>query len=102
MEMFEIEIIYPITKGLINEDELSDIDVIQLKNDGIEADCGVDYGYWDLASDPIVQINPRAFVPIGKKRPKYYCEVVFQSGNISMANGKPADLKAKIEAFLNK
>lgn len=98
-DLFEVKIIYPITKGLINDEELDEVEKIKLRNDGIEEDFGVDIGYWDIALDPIVQMNPRAFIPAGKDRRKYYTEVVFQSGNIAFSEGKPADLRAKIREY---
>ena len=96
MELFEIEIIFPVTSGLIDEEEISDVKQLQTNAEGFD----VEVGYWDLTTDPIVQMNPKCFIPKVNKR--YFTEVVFLSGNISLANYKPKDLKRLIDEYLTK
>lgn len=97
---FQIDVIYPLTASFSDE-ELSEVDQIRLRNEGLLEDYETDIGVFNLISDPISQINPRAFIPKGKTNKKYYSEVVFESGNIVMALGKPSQVYSKLNEYLN-
>lgn len=97
MEGLKIDIIYPITTNLTEGEELSEVERMQNHlTDGYETDTGI----WDLTLDPIHQLNPRCFIPSNGKNKKYFTEVVFASGNISYAVGKPLTVEAKIDEYL--
>lgn len=98
---FQIEIIYPIS-GSFDGEELTEVQKIQLKNEGLLLeDYETDIGIFNLISDPISQINPKAFIPRNKTNKKYYSEIVFESGNIVMALGKPINVYTKLNEYLN-
>ena len=95
--MFKIDIIYPITTTLTEGEELTEVE--RLTNhleDGHETEVG----YWDLTADPIAQLNPRCFLPSNGKNKKYFTEVVFLSGNVSYAVGKPDAVWQKVSDYL--
>lgn len=100
LRWFKLEVLYKITSGLYNE-ELSEIDEIRLKaeklidGDGYEKDLA----FFNLGSDTIIRIHPCAFVPMGNKNKKFYSEVVFESGDIVYADGKPADIYDKLNDY---
>lgn len=99
MEGLRILIIYPITASLTDGEELTEVErMTNHLEDGYETD----YGYWDLMEDKIAQINPRCFIPKSKegKNKKYFSEVVFVSGNVSYAVGKPESVWQKINDYL--
>ena len=97
MDWFKIDIIYPKTVNLSGEELDSEEGWRVPKDDDIYS---IETGYFNLTEDPIVQLNPRAFVPSEKKNRTQFTEVVFLSGNISYAVGKPDDIYAKIKDFL--
>ena len=97
-DWFKIDIIYPKTVNLSGEELDSDESWRVPKDDDIYS---IEVGYFNLADDPIVQLNPRAFIPKDGKNRKQFTEVVFLSGNISYAVGKPDDIYAKIRDFLS-
>lgn len=96
MEFFKIDIIYPVTSGLIEGEELTEMERLTYHlKDGYK----VDSGYWDLISDPICQLNPRCFIPKDGENNKYFTEVVFLSGNLAYAVGKPDSVLIKINDY---
>lgn len=96
MELFKIDIIYPFSNSLYSgEEELDELDRIRLGED-----YTIDAGYFNLIADPIVQINPKCLIPKGKVNKKYFSEVVFQSGNVSYAAGKPENLYKVLEEYI--
>jgi len=98
---FKIDIIYPIS-GSFDGEQLTEVQEIQLKNEGLLLeDYETDIGIFNLVSDPIMQINPKAFIPRGKTNKKYYSEIVFESGNIVTALGKPIQVYAKLNEYLD-
>lgn len=97
MDWFKIDIIYPKTINLSGEEPDDDQSWRMPKDEDIYA---TETGYFNLTEDPIVQLNPRAFIPKDGKNRKQFTEVVFLSGNISYAVGKPDDIYAKIRDFL--
>lgn len=92
---FKIQIIYPLNSS-INAEEISEVEAIRLRNEGLLDDYETDIGVFNLASDPISQIHPKAFIPKGKTNKKYYSEIIFESGNMVMALGKPESVYDKI------
>jgi len=93
---FKIPIIYPITSDFLTEEELSEVERIKLNNEGILEDFETDIGYFNLVKDPIVMLMPKCFIPKGKVNKKFYTEIIFASGMIAYALGKPATV---YEAF---
>lgn len=94
MELFRVEIVYSITTSL-NDDGVDELDAIRIGDDGFLTD----FGYWDIVNDPIMQISPKCIVPKGKTYRKFFSEVLFQSGNIGLAVGKPDALIKLIETY---
>ena len=62
MELLKIEILYPITTSLHDDDELDEIQVMRIGGD----EYLTDIGYFNLVDDPILQIIPRCIIPKGK------------------------------------
>ena len=94
--MFKIDVIFPITTTLTEGEELTEVE--RLTNhleDGYETEAG----YFNLTDDPIVQLNPRCFLPSNGKNKKYFTEVVFLSGSVSYAVGKPDAVWQKISEY---
>ena len=100
LNWFKISVIYPLTSSFSDE-ELSEVDQIRLRNEGLLDDYETDTGVYNLSADPIVQLNPKAFIPKGKVNKKFYTEMIFQSGNITYALGKPDSVYEKINEYLN-
>lgn len=102
LNWFKLDVLYKITSGLF-EEELSEVDEIRLKaerlidGDGYEKDTA----YFSLGTDTIIRITPCAFIPKEKKNKKFYSEVVFQSGDIVFADGKPSDVYDKLNAYFD-
>jgi hypothetical protein len=99
-DLFKIKEIFPITSRISADDEdseeLSEVDRI---THSLELGYEIDWGYWDVVSDPIFQMHPRCVIKKGNTNKKYYTEVVFQSGNIAYAACKPDDLMRELEGF---
>ena len=58
-----------------------------------------DIGYFNLVDDPILQIIPRCIIPKGKTYKKYFSDIIFASGNIAFAVGKPEAVYKQVEAY---
>ena len=97
IEWFKIEIIYPKTVNLSGDELDSDESWRVPKDDDIYA---TEIGFFNLGEDPIVQLNPRAFIPQNGKNRKQFTEVVFLSGNISYAVGRPSEVMEQINKYL--
>lgn len=101
LQWLKLRIIYPITSGLVEDDtedsELRRIRLEQADSDGYEQD----WGYLNLAIDPIAQLEPCCMIPKGNKNKKFYTQITLQSGNLVMAVGKPEDVYKQIEEYLN-
>lgn len=97
MEWLKIEIIYPKTVNLSGDEPDSDESWRMPKDEDIYA---TDIGFFNLTDDPIVQLNPRAFIPKDGKNRKNFTEVVFLSGNVSYAVGKPSEVMDKISEYV--
>lgn len=92
-DWFKIDIIYKMTSG-IGQEELSELDEIRLKNEGLLNGDEYERGesYINLGLNPIKSIEPRCFVPKGKQNKKYFTEVIFDDGTSVNADCKPAEL----------
>ena len=95
MEWFKIDLIFTKTLSLSGDDE--DESWRMPKDDDIYQ---VESGYFNLAEDPIVQLNPRAFIPKDGKNRKQFTEVVFLSGNVSYAVGNPELVMSKVSEYV--
>lgn len=93
---FKIPIIYPVTSDFLTEEEISEIDRIKLNNEGLLGDFETDIGYFNLVKDPIVMLMPKCFIPKDKVNKKFYTELIFASGMVAYALGKPTSV---YEAF---
>jgi hypothetical protein len=100
LQWLKLDVLFPIQSGLDNE-EISEIDTIRLKSEGIEDGFEVGTAYCNVGNDPIVQINPRCFIPKGKQNRKYYSEIVFQSGTIIYGLGKPDVIYQKLSDYVD-
>jgi len=101
----KLPIIYPITSDFLTDEELSEVDRIQLNNVGLLEDFETTDGYYNLSNDAICQLNPKCFVPKSKdgerKNKKYYTEIIFESGNIVYALGKPVTVYEAINSYVD-
>lgn len=95
MIFFEVEIIYPVTSSLLDE-EVDEVD--RMRNE-LKDDFMIGTGYWDLTQDPIARIEPKCIIPKGRTNKKHFSEVVFLSGNVTYCNLKPEELKKKLDEF---
>ena len=89
LKWFKIEVCYNITGGLENEEELSEVEKIQLQNEGESISYETGIAYLNIAHDPIKQIHPKAFVKKGNVKKTYISELILKSGRIYYANYKP-------------
>ena len=97
---FKIEVIYPITASFNDDEEISEVDRIRLKNEGIVDDYETGIAYFNLSQDNIRQIHPKAFIPKGKTNKKYITEIVFNSGVIVYANEKTDRVYERLNDYL--
>ena len=98
----KLPIIHVVTSGL-NEEELSEIEEIQLRNEGLldGDEVEVSFGYFNVGVDTIKRLNPKCFVPKDRKRKRYYTEVVFDSGDMEWADGKPEEIYKLISEYID-
>ncbi len=101
LHWFKIDCIYPISVDFNGEGELTDIEKIQLKNEGILDDYETGAAVLNLGEDTIVHLIPKCFIPKGKVYKKYYTEIVMKSGDILFAVGKPDQVYEKINDYLS-
>ena len=108
LNWFKVLIIYPITSELDSNEELSDVEKIQLRNEGILEGYETDFGYYNLIEDPIRSVNPKVFLPkdntkeMVRKNKKYFSEIVFASGDVVYAVGKPDSIYDKLNDYVDK
>ena len=100
LHWFKIQIIYSLTSG-IEEEEMSEIEIIRLRNEGLEDGYEVLDGYFNLLGDPISYLTPHSFIPKDKVNKKHYTTITFQSGNIVNAVGKPSDVYDRLNEYLD-
>lgn len=98
---FKIQVCYNITGDLTNDEELSEVEKIQLRNEGQEVDYEVGYAYLNIGQDPIRSIHPKAFVPKGRTNKKYISEIVMESGTVYYANDKPERVYEMINEYID-
>lgn len=97
----QLNVIYPLTSSFNSNEEVSEVEQIRLRNEGLLDDDQVEtgVGYYNLARNGISQLNPKCFVPKGKVNKKYYTEIYFDDGDVIYALGKPSDVYEKINAY---
>jgi hypothetical protein len=101
LKWFKIECIYPIDLDFNgNGNELSEIDQLRLKNEGLLEDYETGVAVLNLLEDVIVHLLPKVFIPKGKVYKKYYTEVVMKSGDILYAVGRPDQVYDKVNDYL--
>lgn len=105
LNWFQLEVLYKVTSGIFEEDEeLSEVDLIRLKAEGLmngdsyEKDTAI----FSLGEDTVIRVEPRAFIPKGGKNKKYYSEVIFKSGDVVFADGKPSEVYSKLNEYYTK
>lgn len=101
LKWFKIDIIYPLNSGFESNEELSEIDAIRLKAEGILDDYETGVGIYNLSVSTIANLTPKCFVPKGKTNKKYYTEIVFDTGDFAFALGKPEFVYDKINEYYN-
>lgn len=84
-----------------NTDELTDVERIQLKNEGILEDYEQGTAVLNLTEDTIVHLIPKCFIPKEKKYKKYYTEIVMKSGDVLFAVGKPENVYKQLNEYLD-
>ena len=96
----KVDIIYKMTSD-IGQDELSELDEIRLKNEGLLNGDEYERGecYINLGLNPIKSIEPRCFVPKGKQNKKYFTEVIFDDGTSVNADYKPLELYTLLKTY---
>ena len=98
----ELEIYCPITKDLESGEEMSELDEIRLKNEGVLIDgYETEQGFYNLAVDMIKQLNPKVFIPKGGVNKRFATEIVFDSGTVVYAKGKPSDVYKKVIEYVD-
>lgn len=98
---FKIDVCYNITGGLENDEPLSEVEKIQLQNEGSEVEYEVGTAYLNIGRDPIKQIHPKTFVKKGNVKKTYISEIVLSSGRIYYPNCKPEKLYELYNDYIN-
>jgi hypothetical protein len=98
---FKIPIIYPLTASFLTEEEISEVDRIKLNNEGLLNDFETDTGYFNLLQDPIVMLMPKCFIPKDKVNKKFYTELIFASGMVAYALGKPSSVYEALTKYID-
>jgi hypothetical protein len=101
LNWFKLDCIYPLTSDFNGSEELSDVEKIQLRNEGILDDYETGTVILNLAEDTIVHLIPKCFIPKGKTNRKYYTEIVMKSGDVVYGLGKPDFIYDKLNAYLD-
>ena len=101
LNWFKFECIYPLNYSFTGEDELSEVEQIKLKNEGIFDEYETGIGILNIGQDTIVHLIPKCFIPKGKINKKYYTEIVMKSGDIIYAVGKAEQLYDKLNEYLD-
>ena len=99
LNWFKIDCLYPITSGMDNSEELSEVERIQLRNEGITDGYEQGVAVLNLVEDPIIHIIPKCFIPKGKTNRKYYSEIILKSGDVVYAVGRPDAVYEKINEY---
>lgn len=101
LDWFVLPVIYPINSEFNSDEEVSELDIIRLRNEGLLEDFETTNGYFSLGRNTIIQLSPRVFIPNGKTNRKYYTEVVFENGEVVYSPGKPEVIYQKLEDYYN-
>ncbi len=98
---FKIEVCYNITGGLENEEELSEVEKIQLQNEGEAVEYEVGMAIINFSIDPIKHIGPKAFVKKGNVKKTYISEIILRSGRVYYPNHKPEKVYELLNDYYN-
>jgi hypothetical protein len=96
---FKIQVCFSITGDLNSDEELSEVEKIQLRNEGGEVDFEIGWAYLNLGQDPIKSINPKTFVPKGKTNKKYISQIITKDGEIYFPNHKPETVYEMLDEY---
>lgn len=100
MQGFKIEVYCQVTRNLETAEELSEVDEIRLKNEGVFIDeHEKEFAFVNLEIEVIAQLNPRCFVPKNGFHKRWATEIVFDSGRIIFAVGKPTEVMELINKY---
>jgi hypothetical protein len=101
LNWFKLDVLYKVTSGIFEEEELSEVDLIRLKAEGLmDGDSyEKDTCIISLGEDTIIRVEPRAFIPKGGKNKKFYSEVIFKSGDVVFAESKPTEVYNKLNEY---
>jgi len=101
LNWFKLEVLYKVTIGFDDDQELSEVDLIRLKSEGLmDGDSyEKDLAIISLGEDTIIRVEPRGFIPKGGKYKKFYSEVIFKSGDVLFAEGKPVEVYQKLNEY---
>lgn len=99
LDWFELPIIHTINSEFNSDEEVSELDIIRLRSQGLLDDYDVTMGYFSLGRNTIIQLIPRVFVPKDKTNRKYYTEVVFENGEVVYSPGKPEVIYQKLNEY---
>ena len=100
LKWFKIEVCFNITGGLDTEEELSDVEKIQLANEGEGVEFETGFAYFNLGRDGIKNVHPKCFVKKGNIKKTYISELTFTSGRIYYANMKPEQVYKLMNDYL--
>lgn len=98
MDFFELNILYQTRSSLLIKDDDEDDEVlkkVRLNNDG-DGEYKTDVGYFDVMTDPVVQLEPSYLLTKDGSTKKYFTIVTFASGNSVYAIGKPENVYKKM------
>jgi hypothetical protein len=101
LNWFKIEVCYNITGGLDSDEPLTEIEKIQLSNEGEGVEYEVGWAYFNLNQDAIKHIHPKAFVKKGNVKKTYITELILRSGRIYYANHKPEKVYELLNDYLD-
>jgi len=101
IDWFKIEVYCQVTRNLETSEELSEVDEIRLKNEGVFIDeHEKEYARVNFEIETIAQLNPRCFVPRNGFHKRWATEIVFDSGRIIFAVGNPESVYQKVAEYL--
>ena len=101
IEWFKIEVYCQVTRNLETSEELSEVDEIRLKNEGVFIEeHEKEIACINFQIETIAQLNPRCFVPKTGLHKRWATEIVFDSGRIIFAVGRPSEVMEQINKYL--
>ena len=103
LNWFKIQCIYPLTSSLLNNDESDEDETLKrIRLESMESDgYGREMAIMNLGEDPIASLVPGCFVPKAKTNKVHYTEIVFASGRLIFASGKPDDVYDRLNEYVS-